>query len=188
MDYLARYESLKDMRCTITIKTELMGEIDTKRTFFAMKKPSKYRTEDENIIRIVNGDKITVYNKNTGSIKVSDNREINNNRFEMDYGSFVNNILEKNKAEYVGDEEIENRNCLVFILTPKEEEEIETPEIETPEIEQKIWVDKEFWYPLKIEIENMILEYTDLEFNSGLSDDIFELDTQSDKGCITRKF
>lgn len=171
MDYLKKYDSLKDMKCTITVKTDLLGETDVKKTFFAMKKPSKYRTEDENILRIVNGDNITVYNKKTESFKTANVGETNENEFEMDYGGIVNNILEKNKAEYIGDEMIEGRNCLVFELTPKEK-----ISEETEAFEQRIWVDKEFWYPLKIKLENMTLEYSDLEFNSDLDDSLFEFD------------
>jgi outer membrane lipoprotein-sorting protein len=52
------------------------------------------------------------------------------------------------------------------------------PENKTFYVEQKLWIDKEYWYPLKIEINygefNSTIEYKDVKFNTGIPDSFFE--------------
>ncbi len=171
MGLLDRYKSLEDMKCKIMIRTEVQGNVDVTEVHFAMKKPSKYRTEDSDVINVSNGETTWVYDKNTGETKTGDVSGAPQSVF--DYQNMVKSKLEKSNKEYLGDGKIEGRDCFIVKLVPLEGHE-------DAQSEQIIWVDKEFWYPLKIEMKegaaHMTLEYTDLKLNSGLSDDIFELE------------
>ncbi len=188
-----KFEMIQDMECTIVIITEIQGNKDISETYFAMKKPSKYRSEDSETIKIKNGENVWVYNKNTGEVKTGDLSGVCESDF--DYRSMLGNkILDKSEKEYVGDEKIEERDCFIVKLTPKQEDAVSQEQEQGQEQdrsrtgagqeqgqEQRVWVDREFLYPLRIEmtegIAHMTLEHRDLKFNSGLSDDIFKFES-----------
>lgn len=173
MGLLDRFELVEDMKCKIIVRTEVEGEVEVTETKFAFKKPSKYRSEDEDIIKVSNGETVWVCDKSSGEVRAGDLSEVNQPVF--DYASMVQSKMEKSNKEYLGEDNIEGRDCFIARLTPIDA----TEDIRS---EQKIWVDREFWYPLRIEMiegmSHMALYYEDLEFNTGLSDEMFELDTQ----------
>lgn len=171
-----RFDSIQDMKCTIVVTTEVQGDEDVTETFFAMKKPSRYRSEDKDTIKVKNGENVWVYHKDTGEVKTGDLSGVS--EADFGYANFLNpDVLEKSEKEYVGDDEIEGRNCFIVRLIPMDSDS--SDELEQ---EQKIWVDKEFLYPLRIEMNmgmaHMTLEHRDVKFNSGLSDHLFELESE----------
>ncbi|MFP3946326.1 MAG: LolA family protein, partial [Archaeoglobaceae archaeon] len=146
-------------------------------TRFAFKKPSKYRSEDDEMIKVSNGETVWVCDKSSGKVRAGDLSEVN--QPVLDYAGMVQSKMERSNKEYLGEDKIEGRDCFIARLTP-----IDADEDEDVKSEQKIWVDREFWYPLRIEMiegmSHMALYYEDLEFNTGLSDDMFELQVTED--------
>ena len=160
-----KYNSIKDMKGVMIVTTSLDNQTQT--INFAMKKPNKWKTEDKNMLTISNGKTMWTYDKQKNEVTKLTLPEIK--QPEFDYGKIVKDMLEKYDVKLVGEEKIANRDCYVIELKPKGKDYF---------INQKLWIDKEFWYPLKIEINygnfSSIVEYKNIEFNTGLSDDIFE--------------
>lgn len=161
-----KYNSTKDMKGVMIVTTNL-GKQQTQTTKFAMKKPNKWKTEDENILTISNGKTMWIYDKQKNEVAKFNLPEVK--QPEFDYGKIVKDMLEKYDIELVGEDKISNRNCYVIELKPKGKDYF---------INQKLWVDKEYWYPLKIEINygnfSSTVEYKNVEFNAGISDEEFE--------------
>jgi len=161
-----KYDSVKDMRGTMIVTTNF-GELRTHTVKFEMKKPDKFRSEDENVLTISNGKMMWIYHKQKNEVTKLSLPEIK--QPEFDYGKIVKDMLEKYDVKLVGEEKVSGRDCYVIELKPKDEDYF---------TDQKLWVDKQYWYPLKMEMnyENFssTIEYRDIEFNVGISDEEFE--------------
>jgi len=174
-----KYKSIEDMKGTITITTEFQGEKQVHTTSFAMK-GNKYRSEDENSIIVSNGKTMRIYDKKKNEVVKMELPETE--KPEFDYGKFIKNMLENNDVKLAGGEKVSGRDCYVIEVTPKNE---------TFYAKQKLWIDKEFWYPIKIEINygefSSAIEYQ-IEFNTGISDDVFEFTPPEGTKVVEQKF
>ncbi len=162
-----RYASLKDMKGTMVITTQFKGMEQSKQIQFAMKKPDKFRSEDEKMLMVSNGKTMWIYDKQRNVVTKVNLPKIK--QPEFDYGKIVKDMLDKYDVKYLGEEKVSGRDCYVIELIPKETKLV---------IKQKLWVDKNFWYPLKIESSynkfNSTIEYHNVEFNTGIDDKEFE--------------
>lgn len=80
----------------------------------------------------------------------------------------MEDMLEYYDVELIGEEKFSGRDCYVLNLKPKEGEG-----------NIKLWVDKEYWYPIRIEIKDnfgmkTVTEYRNVEFNIPIEDSIFK--------------
>jgi len=165
-----KYNSVKDFRGIIRTTSEgPSGKIVTE-CEYVFKKPNKFLMHDKNrgLLMVSNGKTVWIYDEKRNEVMIS-NITMSSHEVNPDYGKFVRDMLEKYDVKLLGSEKVSNRDCYVIQLTPKKAKLNKTI---------KMWVDKEFWYPLKIvyqigEIKST-LEYIDVKFNTGVSDDIFE--------------
>jgi len=176
-----KYESIKDMKGTITVTTEFNGEKQTQTICFVMKMPDKHRSEDENTIVVSNGKTMWIYDKKKNEVIKMELPKVE--RPEFDYGELVKAMLEENDVKLIGTEKVSDRDCYVIEVIPKNE---------TYYTKQKLWIDKEFWYPLKIEIISekfrSTIEYQNVEFNTGVSDSEFEFTPPEGAKIVDNKF
>ena len=88
---------------------------------------------------------------------------------DFDYGKIVKNLLEKYEIKLIIEDKISDRDSYVIEAKPKEESFL---------IKEKLWIGKQFWYPLRIEMNfgefNSTIEYRNVEFDIGISDKEFE--------------
>lgn len=87
-----------------------------------------------------------------------------NNMFNPDYGKFIKSMLEKFNVSYLGEKTYDGRKCYVLELISKE----------NPEEKMKMYVDEEYWQPLKIEMDGVTIEYKNVKFNVDVPDDRFK--------------
>jgi hypothetical protein len=73
-------------------------------------------------------------------------------------------MLKNFNVSYLGEEHYNGRKCYVLELIPKE----------NPEEKMKMYVDEEYWQPLKIEMEGMSIEYKNVKFNVDIPDERFK--------------
>ncbi len=175
-----KYNSIKDMKGTMVVTTNF-GKKQTQTINFEMKKPNKWRSEDERMLTISNGKTMWIYDKQKNEVIKLSLPEIK--QPEFDYGKIVKDMLEKYDLKLVGEEKVSNRDCYVIELKPKGENYF---------INQKLWVDKQYWYPLKIEINygnfSSTVEYKNVEFNVGIGDKDFEFKPPEGAKIVEKEF
>lgn len=172
-----RYESVQDVsgEYTTTIIFEDRKESYTAK-FWAKK--GKFRVEDGRMIMVSNGSVTWIYDKGKNVVTIAkSNTEIP----EIDYGQIVEDLLKSYDLKLLGEESIDNKKCYVIDAMP---------EGNMPKL--KLWVDKEYWFPMKMEMDfgnfTSIVEYRNLTFNSGLSDEIFEFSPPKNAKIVERTF
>ena len=170
-----KYNSIKDFKGTLRVTTEVNGKKEVVEYDYVFKKPNKMRVYDKKngILTVSNGEKMWVYDENRNEVTVMNISTMVN----PDYGELVKDMLKRYDVKLVGSEKISGRECYVIRLTPKDRR--------ANIVSIEMWVDKEFWYPLKIEYNICLntttgrmcgkntIEYLDIEFNTGVSDDVF---------------
>jgi len=154
------------MKGTVVVVTSYHGKKKVEEIRFAVKKPDKFWQEGENYTIVSNGKTMWIYDKNKNEvIKINMPKK----RPKFDYGEFIKDLLKDNKVKLLGTGKVTGRECYVIEAIPRNK---------TYYIEQKLWIDKEYWYPLKIEINygefNSTIEYRHVKFNTGIPDSFFE--------------
>ncbi len=166
-----KYDAIEDFKGTLKITTEKNGkkvmELEYKYVF---KKPNKIRMVSKDVLIVSNGEKMWIYDKKKNEVYIMDGAG-KYSQVNPDYGELVKDMLKHYNVKLLGSEKVSGRDCYVVQLTPKNSENVVI-------IETKMWVDKEFWYPLKIESNmsdvKVTEEYLNVEFNTGVSDDVFQ--------------
>ncbi|MBO8181624.1 MAG: outer membrane lipoprotein carrier protein LolA [Archaeoglobus sp.] len=127
-----KYNSIKDMKGTMVVTTNF-GKKQTQTINFEMKKPNKWKSENERMLTISNGKTMWIYDKQKNEVIKLRLPEIK--QPEFDYGKIVKDMLEKYDLKLVGEEKVSNRDCYVIELKPKGKDYF---------INQKLWVDKDY--------------------------------------------
>ena len=160
-----KYNAVEDMKGEVVITTD-NGTKRVEVIKFAMKKPGKFWQEEDNYTIVSNGKTMWIYYKKMNEVvKVN----LPEKRPKFDYGEIIKDLLKRNEVKLLGSDEMAGRDCYVIEVIPKNK---------TSYVKQKLWIDKEYWYPLKIEINygefNSTIEYKDVKFNTGIPDSFFE--------------
>lgn len=173
-----KYDAIKDMRGTMVITMNVSGKkiVDTIR--FAMKKPNKYWSDSNTTTVVSNGSVMWIYDKKRNEVRIL--KLPKNKPPKFDYGKFIEFILKSNDVKLLGSDRVNGRDCYVIEVIPKNKSVL----IE----KEKIWIDKEFWCPIKIEsftkLRSSTFEYRDLKFNTGIPDDLFEFKPPKDAKVV----
>jgi len=174
-----KYDSLEDYRGTMITSFETDGQTTIHEARFAFKKPGKSRyeylspEEMRGNIMVSDGETMWIYDAGKNEVQ-----KVTMPKYEMpeiDYGEIIRDMMEKYNVDLQGSESVSNRDCYVLVLTPKDE---------NATMRQKLWVDKEYWMPMRIEMEMEFggktmkswVEYRDMEFNVGIPDSEFEFE------------
>ena len=141
--------------------TEQVGVIK-----FAMKKPDKYWSDSENNTIVSNGTVMWIYDKKNEVTKI---KLPHVKRPKFDYGKLIEEMLKGNDVKMLGSEKADGKDCYVMEVIPKNR----TFYSKTLHITSKLWIDKEYRYPLKIELNygkfSITIEYRNVKFNTAES-------------------
>ncbi len=174
-------EKIQDMRAEVYAVTESpFGRMEMNYTYI-FKKPYKLYMEDENSITVTNGSVMWSYDKKNNRVMVFEmNRSAESTPVKFDYTTLIREMLDYYDVELLGEDKVSGRDCFVLNLKPKNEAENAT----------KMWVDKEFWFPIRMETSfgdfSMQIEYRNLSFNTGVDDSFFEF--KPPEGAQVEKF
>ncbi len=166
-----KYNSINDMSANVIMTVDENGMHKTVEYYYIYKKPDKYYINSNAMIIVSNGKTMYVYDK-----KQNKYLKINNPpRQKADYGTIIKNMFKMYNIKYLGDGKVSGRDCYIIELIPKNETGNLAVDLGTV----KMWVDKEYWQPLKLEIENngqvtTTIIYQNVKYNTGVSDKIFE--------------
>ncbi|WP_202320265.1 DUF4367 domain-containing protein [Archaeoglobus neptunius] len=162
-----KYENIQDFKGTMVISAEGKAGKFEMTYEYVFKKPNKARmySKEMGLLTITNGSKTWIYDMKNNEVTVLDTGI---QQAEPDYGKYIKNMLDRYNVEFLGISKVSGRDCYKLRLTPKNG-------TATPTV---LYVDKEHWYPLRIEMEFMgiksVIEYRDVEFNTGVNDSLFE--------------
>jgi outer membrane lipoprotein-sorting protein len=175
-----KYNSIEDMSGKMVMTIDVQGKSETMYYNYKYKKPNKYVYENDEILMISDGKTMYVYNKKQNQYTKTD-------VFPQDdvdyYGSVIKTKIVKDMLniydiELLGSEKVSDKDCYILKLTSKNKTGVAAPK------NMKIWVDKEYWQPLKIEMSEdefkIVVEYRDVKFNTGISDDEFKFTPPKD--------
>jgi len=179
-----KYDSIKDYKGIQRTVIEMNGKTQIIEYEFVFKKPNKFWMLDKrnDILIVFNGNKMWTYDKKNNTVIVMN---VNTPPSQSpDYGKLVRDILERFNVELVGTEKISGKDCYILELKPK------SKDIVYESI--RMWVDKEYWFPIKTQLSmkgmSIITEYTNIEFNTGISDKLFEFKPPKDAKVIVKEF
>jgi len=165
-----KYDSINDMSCKMVMTVNVQGNSETVSYDYKYKKPNKYYMECDDSIVVSDGKTMYVYDKKQNTYIEMDAPP----QQKGDYGTLIKNMFDLYDIEYVGDEKVSGMDCYVLKLTPKNK----TGSMVVNAGTLKMWVDKEYWQPLKIEMKgdgfSSTIEYQNVKYNTGLSDDVFK--------------
>lgn len=172
-----RYESISDISGEFLVKTDYGGKEETYRAKFWMK-GEKYMSDDEKILTVSNGSVMWIYDKEKNEVL---RMNFSSERPQFDYGMIVKGLIENYNIELLGEESVDNRECYIIKAEPK-----------FGGGKMRMWVDKEFWYPMRMEISTegitTVVEYRNVSFNTGLSDNMFEFTPPDGVKIVDKKF
>jgi outer membrane lipoprotein-sorting protein len=175
-----KYDSINDMSCKMVMTMNVQGNFETISYDYKYKKPNKYYMESDDSIIVSDGNTMYVYDKKQNTYMKIDAPP----KQKGDYGALIKNMFDLYDIEYVGDEKVSDRDCYVLKLNPKNK----TGSIVVSGGALKMWVDKEYWQPLKIEMNgdgfSSTIEYQNVKYNVGLSDDVFKFTPPKDAKLI----
>ncbi|ABR55720.1 conserved hypothetical protein [Methanococcus aeolicus Nankai-3] len=162
-----KYDSINDMSCNMVMTVDVNGKPEKIEYTYKYKKPNKSFIENDEFLMASDGKTFYMYDKNKNEYMTMDAPKQQNNN----YGEMIKSILEMYNPEYVGEEKISNGDCYILKLTTKNK----TGTIASSTGNMKIWVDKEYWQPIKIEFNGGTIEYQNVKYNTGLDDSIFTI-------------
>ncbi|MDW7728050.1 MAG: outer membrane lipoprotein-sorting protein [Candidatus Methanoperedens sp.] len=188
-----KYESVKDYKGTLVLSMSFEGESRESEMDFMYLMPDKSWTkitkgEVAGDIFVSNGTTMWLYNSTANEVTLMDiSKTKMDNPGQADYGTIVKDMLKRNDIKMPGSEKIGGRDTFILEMTPKNLTNA------TFFINQKLWVDKETWMPLRMETFDkdgkmmMTMEYRNVEFNTGIPDSEFEFKIPQGARVITRE-
>ena len=175
-----KYDSINDMSCKMVMTMNVQGNSKTVSYDYKYKKPNKYYMDCDNSTIVSDGKTMYVYDKKQNTYMKIDAPP----QQRGDYGALIKDMFDLYDIEYAGNEKVSDIECCVLKLTPKNK----TGSMVVNAGALKMWVDKEYWQPLKIEMNgdgfSSTIEYQNVKYNTGLSDDVFKFTPPKDAKLI----
>ena len=171
--------NIEDISATVHITTSMNDKVQEMEYQMIQKNPNKMRSvvvmpeEMAGQTTVSDGVTMWMYEPAANKVTIIEMPETPD-ASEMDYSNFIGSILNESHVLMEGTDELDGRDTYILTLEPKENESLD---VSLPDM--KVWVDKETWTPLKIEmgIEDeyqSVIEYRNFEVNTGISDEEFE--------------
>ncbi|CAB3288994.1 Outer membrane lipoprotein carrier protein LolA [Methanocaldococcus lauensis] len=157
-----KYNNINTMEGNMMITLTVNGITKSVEYNYAFKKPNKFYMENKDMLIVSDGKIMYIYDKKSNKyMKTEINGE--ENPYNPDYGKFIKNMLKLYDVKYLGEETYDNKKCYVLELISKKD----------PTIKIKMYVDENYWQPLKIESKDMTIEYKNVKFNVDIPDSKF---------------
>ena len=175
-----KYDSIEDYSYTMYITMELGDQKMIMESDMMHKKPNKFKifqkqpAETAGSVTVSDGETMWTYNSQQNTVVIIELSEIPEQN-EMDYLQLIEMMLNETSS-LAGVENIDGRTAYAIDVAPKDESDLGMFG------DVKVWVDKETWIPLKIDMKdadgNLIYsaEYRNFQINTGISDDEFQFE------------
>ncbi len=154
------YDSISGIKGAVVFRREEVS-FEEKNEFWLMKDgPYKYRTEYDDITTVSNGSVTIFVFGPIGRLEVVSEsfNELNKSRKgdlwayapREDLYWWVNKVTPREPVPHLsGEEEVAGRDCYVIDMYSGQVNQSEEPY-------SKLWIDKEYWYPLKIQFDTIV--------------------------------
>jgi outer membrane lipoprotein-sorting protein len=159
-----KYESIKSMEADVLITMNIMGQTKAMQYKYAFEKPNKFYMENDDALIVCDGKTYYSYDKKKNQYTMMEIKGEENDIFNPDYGKLIKSMLKNYNVSYLGEEHYNGRKCYILELISKE----------NPEEKMEMYVDEEYWQPLKIEMDGITIEYKNVKFNVDIPDERFK--------------
>lgn len=182
-----RQDEIDDIQGVMTIESDFDGEAtETTMEFWERPNTGEHRSEVIESTGFESEGDVTVHDGTTTWIYDSEANEVTRldldldlDEMEIDEGEIIESMLDEYDVEYNGTETIGDHDTHVLELTPTDEADEEFAYDELT-----MWVDDEYWYPVKQDATMSVGEetvtttitYEELAFNEGIDDEKFTFD------------
>ncbi len=174
-----KQDSIEDYSYTMYMTMEFGDQTMETEGDMMYKKPNKLKTiqtqpaEMAGSITVSDGETIWIYNSQQNTVMIMELPEQN----EQDYLQIIGMMLNESDFSLEGVEKVDGRTTYVINMAPKDESD------DLGMLgDVKVWVDKETWMPLKMEMKDAdgnpmySVEYRNFQINTGISDDEFQFE------------
>lgn len=186
-----KHDRIDDIRGEVTITYTIDGETTTMTQRIWERPPDEMRTEvledsryaSSGDVFVFDGSTAWSYDDSENAVTVSE-WDIDRDALRLNETKLIEDYLDRYDLSYEGSETVADRQTHVIELERTES----TVEGFGPE-RMTLWVDTEFWYPIKQEWTTSLLDdepmtmsmtYEEIAFNEGIDDSIFTFEPPAD--------
>ncbi|MEY7848825.1 DUF4367 domain-containing protein [Natrarchaeobius sp. A-rgal3] len=195
-----RHDEIEDVHGVQQTTVDDGEEVTTTTAEVWEKPPNQYREEvlsstadytEEGDTTVADGTQVWSYTADDDTVRTfefEDDAALGATGFEDE--ELVDEYLEAFDVEYDGTETVADREAHVLRLTPSEDGDENVAEVYD---EIVLWIDDEYWYPLKQQAEMdteehsmaVTITFEEIEFNAGVEDDRFAFDPPEDAEVVS---
>ena len=193
---IEKYNSIESYEVTIYHKEgHLQKRFENKTEHAIFKLPDKFRREVESdfeSLSVSNGTITWNYDELLNIAIKTDASRMDASKLKkllarkkIGYGEILYDLLRNYELKLVGEEELAGRSCYLIETTPKEAVKENLEKRGFARWVEKVWIDKEQLYPVKLKGKTIIqfrrgeeefswtTEYREIKFNVRVSDEVF---------------
>ncbi len=180
--------NIEDYSATVHMTASADGQVQEIEYEVVQKMPDKSRSvvvepdEQAGIVTVCNGENVWVYDPANDAVITDSPESTDTSAVDytgipaIDYTSFISGMLNESHVSIGGLERIDDRDAYIISMVQKD-----NSSKGGPVIDGKMWIDKETWMPVKIEMARddgyqVIVEYQNFKVNTGISDEEFEFE------------
>lgn len=177
-----KQDSIEDYSYTMYMTMEFGDQTMETEGDIMHKKPDMIKTiqrlpaETAGSVTVSDGETIWIYNSQQNTVMVMELSEIPEQN-EQDYLQLIGMMMNESDFSLAGIEKVDGRTTYAIDMSPKDESD-DFGMFGA----MKVWVDKETWMPLKVEMKDAdgnpmySVEYRNFQTNTGISDDEFQFE------------
>lgn len=184
-----RHDRIEDMHGvqTTSIRSDALNSTVTTEVW--QRPPDEYRQEvlssssaqSEGDVTVSDGETTWYYDSDANEVtRIDVSGGVYGN--EMVDGDAIERMLEEFDVEFDGTETVADREAQVLVLHPTDENDLATYD------EARVWVDSEYWYPLKYEVDvttgnrttTVTMAFEEVAFNQDIPDERFAFEPPED--------
>ena len=177
-----KQDSIEDYSYTMYMTIELGDQKMESVADMMYKKPNKLKTvqtqpaEMAGSVTVSDGETIWIYNPQQNTVMIMELPDMPEQN-EQDYLQLIGMMMNESDFSLAGIEKVDGRTTYAIEMSPKDESE---------DFgmfgDMKVWVDKETWMPLKMEMKDAdgnpmySVEYRNFQTNTGIPDEEFQFE------------
>jgi len=177
-----KQDSIEDYSYTMYMTMEFGDQTMETEAEMMYKKPNMIKTvqtqpaETAGSITVSDGETMWLYDAQQNTVMIMELPDMPEQN-EQDYLQLIGMMMNESDFSLAGVEKVDGRTTYVIDMSPKDESDDFGMFGDI-----KVWVDKETWMPLKIEMKDAdgnpmySVEYRNFQINTGISDDEFQFE------------
>jgi len=176
-----KQDSIEDYSYTMYMTMEFGDQKMESEADMMYKKPNKFKgvqkqpAEMAGSVSVSDGETMWTYNPQQNTVMIMELPDMPEQN-EPDYLKLIGMMMNESDFSLEGTDKVDGRTAYIIDMAPKDESDFGMSG------GMKVWVDKETWMPLKMEMKNAdgnplySIEYRNFQTNTGISDEEFQFE------------